>query len=535
MAFRQPTLAPHQLQNTVRSLRHRHVSVAPHQGAVEDSQEWVFFPPSQAQSSIQTQATFANTIHDFGSLNTIPHLQQNNNNISEALENDGELDSLDDGLHAFREPLIPPSAHRPDQSGESILPAHDGLGAFAASSFPVQEQIWNSERYNPRRHNQGRRLSNQRFWTVEDDHGLDLDRSRLERIEKWRLEQSKMRLEEVEKETGKHGRSYSKERARETGDKFPTGLRAVYDVGENAKEVLLEASESLWKRITRRVIHDLMGIDDALLSIIFGEALPDDGTAVAQPRPLQATPLPPITQKNEMGDRARGWEDRLLRRLARELGIIVHQLSSQPNLNPHAMDYAGIPIAEPSQQHRSTSDLIRRQLVESALFHSTLQDQHITNPTYAAHWGIEEPVDPEEGRVDEIGYWEHTPDLKTVFGYLQRRFLSRRRPITTSAAANIATANTLDTLRRAAIIRQHHPLVSRSLKHTARRNSLLYQRHLSGSMLSAGLKRPVTSCESLKMKRSKTAASESSRHYWDLGESIGSGSGFCGMGGWGEV
>lgn len=84
-----------------------------------------------------------------------------------------------------------------------------------------------------------------------------------------------------------------------------------------------------------------------------------------------------------------------------------------------------------------------------------------------------------------------------------------------------------DNAKRTAIIRQHHPLVARAHRSPVllRRDSRIIHR------------RPASSCasESVKSSRRSVIRSASSRNYWDLGGSMGSGSLLASGGAWGEV
>ena len=509
---------------------------------------------------INNSHDLASRLSDFGSLNTIAQSEPYEDDF---YDEDEELDSLDDGLHAFREPSMYNTPRRFDHSGGSILPAHDGLGTFAASSAVVQDQLWSFEQYNPHRrslYHRRRRSSVQRTLdTIEDEEGLRLDNTRIQRIEKWRLEQSKILLEEVEKESRRRRSSRASEQSLKLTHNPVSSTTKVVEENEQttsqspiatADNPTVAETESFWQRITRRVIRDLMGIDDSVLAIIFGESLPTDEVLSTTPTPkdsfLQplAESAPPKTVSSE-----HSWEDRLLSRLARELGILVHQLSAhQTPPQKHAdltdMDYAGIPVTHKADLPFAEPPTLSETLDASSSpqFKPTLNDRQTTASSaseHAARWGIEEEDQPPSSPTADTEYWERTPDLKTVFGYLQQRFTSQQRSVSSHTKSNIATANTPDSLRRAAIIRQHHPLVSRATKsfeRHSRRGGLLS--HFNLPQLSPSLKRPGTSCASLSTKKSRRDASEGSRNYWDIGESVGSGSAIAaygGVGGWGEV
>ncbi|MCJ1251278.1 hypothetical protein MMC30_008509 [Trapelia coarctata] len=568
---------------------------APLRHAARHDQQEAITPSTQNLTSISNE--WVSQLSDFGSLNTVARTgdYEEDEGIDEDIDEDEELDSLDDGLHAFREPSMYTPSRQSNQVGGSILPAHDGLGTFAASSVPVQEQLWRFEQYNPRRASIGhrrRRTSVQRkLDTVEDDEGQRLENTRVERIEKWRLEQSKVLLEEIEKETRRRRTSRTSEGRQTTPHTPNQDVTARGEQNEPPKvqspdspilDTIAEESEPFWQRITRRVIRDLMGINDDLLSVIFGESLPPDENSSTIPPTKSSFPSSSLEETpSQQRPPSKNWEDRLLDRLARELGILIHQLSHSHALppysppNPVTMDYAGIPVT-PKPISESPHPLTQTQTSSSSPpqphFRPTLPSRRLTISSaseHAARWGIEEEEeDTAVSSANDIEYWEHTPDLKTVFGYLQRRFSTQQQLSASSHKPNIniATDRTPDCLRRAAIIRQCHPLVTRphrvherhahALNHTyshalphshlthTRRSSLLSHHSYSyggyNAQLSPGLhlKRAGTSCASASTKKSKRDESGASRNYWDIGGSIGSGSAVVGSGGvgvWGEV
>ncbi|KPI40040.1 uncharacterized protein AB675_11284 [Cyphellophora attinorum] len=159
---------------------------------VEDSQEWILFSPSQVGSSTDrsSQTVGHSRTSELLSLQTAGRSQLDSEALDENLTEDGELDTLDEGLHAFQEPLFPVPTQ---QSQGAVLPAHDGLGSFQASSPPVLEQLWRHEQYNPKRKHDGhhRRPSSvqRRLDTIEELEAQANEDKRV-RIEKWRLDQS---------------------------------------------------------------------------------------------------------------------------------------------------------------------------------------------------------------------------------------------------------------------------------------------------------------------------------------------------------
>lgn len=566
MAFHQATPIP---QRQIHSYVDSRETIPTQDRFNDDSREWGLSSPvrpsvwTRIESAAQTPRTAGQSrISDFGSLNTIAISSKEEEESSEVFEDDEELDSLDDGLHAFQEPSYQGS-RPPDQSGGSILPAHDGLGTFAPSSFPVQQHLWSFERHNPHR-----RMAEQRNWSVprgleslDAEHGSQMESARLERIEKWRLEQSMILLEEVEKETRRRRLSRVSNSVREEvvatssrqADGHDTGSPSVpaveRSVAPNPADSALE-DESFWQRITRHVIRDLIGIDDSLLSVLFGESLPSDGTSESIHTGASLRLAPGLsTDALANGESSADWEDRLLNRLAHELGVVVNQLSERTvptntYQNPLTMDYAGMPIAQTSlRPSRSNTPFTFGTNASSSfpLFKPTLQN-HINSAAdseHAAEWGIEgeEVENISTTPTPEATSFPRSLHLRAILNYLQRRFIGYQRPSSSSARVSTDITNNPDSLRRAAIIHQHHPLVSRTYARARQNSSRLRQTYQPPTSLS--FKRPGSTCASQSTKMSRRNLSHSSsRHYWDIGASLGNGSviaGSIGIGAWGEV
>jgi hypothetical protein len=319
MAFRQPLQQRRQMQRPA-SIPHSLAAFddATHQGRVDESQEWILFSPQLEHEPSWTSYT-SQTSHiqqapaysDFASLETGDRSNQRQTDDDGEVtcqgteideDDDEELDSLDDGLHTFH-----PSFSL-DQSGGAVLPNHDGMGSFPAlyhNNDNVQEHIWQFERYNPsnRRRTQRRRSSVQRKFDALEEQETDKQDERRLRVERWRLEQSRAVLEEIEKETRRRKKRLS------------IASRAASTAVSTADT----ETESFWQRVTRRVIKDLMGLDDTTLSVIFGEEL----APAAQTTPTQQSPLTDALSAHQ----DRGWENRLLNRIAKELGILASQLA----------------------------------------------------------------------------------------------------------------------------------------------------------------------------------------------------------------
>ena len=577
MAFCQPTFAPAIRQPPTQDSQDNAapaISSPSHQD-LEQSHEWVLFSTrsenqTQTASTVRTPTAGLSRLSDFGSLEA--KSRQGEDALGEttngAVDDDEDLDSLDEGLHAFQEDSSAYRSRLFDRSG-SVLPRHDGLGTFPTSNPHFQEQLWHFEPFNPRKraigpeHHKRRSSVQRRIDAAGDNDVASIKAQTRERIEQWRMEQSRVLLDEVERETRRRRASVASQRAemapattspKETikepsieDDRNKATTRPV-----SASSSAAEDSDSFWQRVTRRVIRDFMGIDDELLSIIFGESLPAEG--LEDKSPSASGPSKSLHSDSSLPAVAgTSWEGRLLHRLSRELGILLQQLTEHPGafstpFNPSTSDYAGMPVTVPtSSKSQPRPSPLNANAVASFEFRPTLQDAPLptqsspADSTHAALWGIEEEpasAAPEEDR----DYWEQTPDIKTVFRFLHNRFTSQRRPAATSKPPlNIATTSTPDSLRRAAIIRQYHPLVSRAAAawdqrhgHT-RRHSLLRRR--SGSSCASSI---VGSARRMGLRGGSLGSS--SRNYWDLGGSaVGSGGGSAigvgggGMGAWGEI
>lgn len=114
MAFRQPTFAPASRPTTSHEPEYDTAAtpISPLHNRIEDSQEWILFPSAQAESNTQTQISTErkprtaglSRLSDFGSLTA--RSRQDEAVACEAtdgsIEDDEDLDSLDEGLHAFK-------------------------------------------------------------------------------------------------------------------------------------------------------------------------------------------------------------------------------------------------------------------------------------------------------------------------------------------------------------------------------------------------------------------------------------------------
>jgi hypothetical protein len=581
MAFRQPTYhAPQRIYPAVEDTQHDASSNQLLQ-QLEESQEWVLFSPTAASATNRTYTTSTDRtrrttgrsrISDYGSLDTaarsLGYAETTSDQTEGALEDeeDAELDSLDSHLHEFRaEPSVyAQSTQEPlNNNGGTVLPTHDGLGSFRLDRTMmgdgVQEHLYAFERYNPRRVKRRRESLELGQMELETDRTIDYERTR--RIEEWRLEQSRALLDEIQRETRRRRESITSDRRSTIQDREEAEIATLGDMSEDiSRHSNTDAkdgeSEGFWSRITRRVIQDLMGIDDGLLSIIFGESLVEDDdlstTHLANSSAMETALV------HDVGEDT--WEYRLLERVAKELGLLINQLSEHPGafstylqMQQATLPYAGLPIIPetafdvPRERQLSATDTSTPEfqptipLATQPLNISVNASQvgHLDDnadidatprPNFPIHASMREEFSKEE--------WEKQLDIKMVFRYLRSRFTSHppsSLDFLSEQSRLGATVTSQDSARaaaRAARVRQHHPLVSR-LKPVERRTFKVSVPQTSPIMHRRG----SSSCASQNTRKS-AKRSGSSRHYWDIGGSIGSGSVIAstgGMGSWGEV
>ncbi|KAI9850883.1 MAG: hypothetical protein M1838_004862 [Thelocarpon superellum] len=601
MAFRQPTHQAPPRQTTSAGP----VGFVPDvPRPVEESQEWVLFSPVASSatpttlSTARTRTAGLSRFSHVGSLDTgagqsesadgeglaFSELHDRGLDLeAEALYEDDEdeedLDSLDSHLHAFRAPSVDQPTPR-DLGGLSVLPTHDGLGTFPASSPPVQEHLYQFEQFNPKRR---RRRSSALRGVEHDLDGRAVD-ERTSRIQAWRMEQSRVLLDEIEKETrrrrmsrttvGDHDVSIVRDRARAGGET----TEPQEDQATAAAIPEVDETESFWKRLTRRVIRDLIGIDENILSVIFGETLVDEAEPTTTRSPAEDPGHYDLQASSPM---TASWEERLLERLARELGSLVHQLAEHPATFStylrvqQAPEYVGrtTPTGTASLGASKTLSTVPAHTSDGPIFSPTIPQQSTDPTTHDAHWGIDEtplsaagPSSRPRARSEaerlklEREYWERELDASMVFSFLRNRFRrSNNHNIDdghhAASPGAVATSSAESTAARAAMIRQQHPLTARQHRaasvssphapaHAHAQAQAQTQRRARPSLYRpssvAGSKRPSSSCASQGEFGRRTRGSGSSRHYWDLGTSVGSGSvqagqATTGLGVWGEV
>ncbi|KAI1148020.1 hypothetical protein F4825DRAFT_116860 [Nemania diffusa] len=540
----------------------------------DESQTWVLFSPATDADTTNSSLTSAHRsvvtpgrsrFSDLGSLNTLAPSEagvgrrRSDSFIDAAeVEDDAELDSLDGHLPEFRSTpdLYMLSDVAPNAS--HVLPTHDGLGSFRLEQegmgADVQNRLYAFEQYNPHRIKRRRESLDLAQVELEREENQEIDKIR--RIESWRLEQSRYLLDEIQKETRRRRRSlasvskthHTTEIAKDTalGAAGQTTERdAEEDWHDQNQGDSSEGRDSIWSRITRKVIQDLLGIDDKMLSILFGEELPDE-------EDLSTTPKASILLSSNGDNRIpsdsgsdSSWHVKMLERVAKELGLLVHRLSEHPGafttfsrVQQMPIPYAGLP-AIPETANPSSPDVIEPATIPE--FQPSIpkpprpMDVPLARrPSISTHNKSLLPVDSAIAFTQEE--WEQDLDIRLVFRYLRSRFLPRSSsnsgPASTSHNMAASTLSAQDAAAKVARVRQNHPLVSRS-RHVERRKSK------STTVSNPALFRPASSCASQSTRRSvRRSSCSSSRHYWDIGGSVGTGSMIATtgpMGTWGEV
>lgn len=526
----------------------------------EEAQTWVLFSPptevttasylTETERSLETPGR--SRLSDLGSfdsaLRTAPASAvqpvdgEQSASLSiigdESVGDDAELDSLDSHLPGFRSLPGQDSA----QHGQPVLPAHDGLGSFRLDrptlGTEAQEQIYQFEKFNPKRVR--RRLDSFDQAQIELEQTHFQEKEKRQRIEAWRLEHSRILLDEVQRETRRRQKSQASLHRLSKPAESESDLLAWHDQEAEPQE---DETEGFIARVTCKVVRDLLGIDDRLLSILMGETLPNEDELSSTPRASHMCNRPELLKHEE-----KSWHLDILEKLSTELGLLVNQLSKHPGafstyarIQQAPLPYAGLPvIPESGDQESAVHDIAtQQQLGDTATpeFKPTIcQSPHAVN---IARHGPQESDNPSQEDV-VMGNnaftqqeWEQELDIKLVFKYLVSRLTSKPPNPSPSSpnASHHGSIPTQDIAAKAARVRQHHPLISRA-RPTERRT---FKATLPTSPAAL---RHHSSCASQSTRRSARRSSCSSRHYWDIGGSLGTGSMIASngpMGSWGEV
>ncbi|KAL6702136.1 hypothetical protein J3F84DRAFT_392356 [Trichoderma pleuroticola] len=533
----------------------------------EEAQTWVLFSPptdvtttsylteDEHDQSLETPGR--SRVSDLGSLNTVARTgsvaaaaaAQNDEAQSSALsaavdesQDDAELDSLDGHLPGFRS--FPRSSFM-----MPVLPAHDGLGSFHLDQPTLgqdaQDHIFQFERFNPRRVRRRLNSFDEAQFELEQAHVQEAEKR--QRIEAWRLEHSRIILEEVQREA-RRTRMLQQKRV-VTQKPVPKAEEATdsedmtwHEEDPDTHPEDKEDSEGLITRITRKVLRDILGIDEKILSVVLGGDLLSDEELSRTPRPSEHGDDEPTAETEE------SWHMRILETVSRELGLLVNHLSKHPgafstysHVHQVPLPYAGLPaIPETADGRISTSGRTAAadKHGESAFpeFRPTMRHTPRAADRPSQRSNAQDILLHDVSMADTFTQeeWEQEIDIKLVFRYLVSRFTSQPEPtLSPELTTRPVPAKPQDAAAKAARVRQHHPLTSRTrpnerraFKATAPSSPVAMRHH--------------SSCASQSTRRSARRSSVSSRHYWDIGGSIGTGSMIATapnapMGSWGEV
>lgn len=517
-----------------------------------------FVAPTQKTASTPGRSRFSDlgSLHSFGARSILEDDVEDDvllsATYSEVIEDDGELDSLDSHLPEFR--AVPSHVDILRHSKSTpLLPRHDGLGSFhldhPGASADVQEQLYAFEQFNPRKVTR-RRESLELAERELSDEAREVDKMR--RIEEWRLEQSKYLLQEIEKETRRRGLTDSILQDRVGYAKNIDMDSKSTDWHEQDDPVGPKKKEVTWTQAIKSVIQEIIGIDDNVLAVLFGETLPDDLDDLSSTPKASEVNAVEVQGSNDSTSRKElGWQDRILARIARELGLLVHRLSDHPGafstyvrMQQMPIPYAGLPVipeASSSEQQGDSEGSVASIQFQPTIRQAAQATQPMNMPSSSRQPSVASDAQTgweNSGATFTQKEWEQDLDVRMVFKYLRSRFTSRAAassspPIVSkvTASSHLGLPSTQDTAAKVARVRLHHPLVSRS--RPAERRTFKATAPVSPVAL-----RHASSCASQSTRRSARRGSGSSRHYWDIGGSIGTGSIIAStgpMGGWGDV
>jgi len=504
-----------------------------------DTEEWVVFSPSVAGETITIlSGTGTNDIDSIITASSPQHTRHDPGLKfgGDAEEEEEEEESLDgaetDSLQAFRD--------QEDQAALfPTLPTHDGLGTFASSSG-ITRSLEESLRLA---------AASEQDREGDDTHS---------RIMKWRMEQGHALMDEIEKATRRRSRMNTQsEKASRAGD-GEKQEGAVFQ--ETEDETLSEdeedaTNETFWKRITRSFIRDIIGIDDNLLEVLFGEALPIEAQ---------------LDSSSEEDQTKKDAEERILNRIAKELGELVHLYTHHPSGTgafskapgggeSEEGDGAKTPQPRTTQEPAVPPRVVRPRgssLVSAAIGSFTVPQFQFA-PTlalrqeeahHASFWGIEETDDLKNAQLRRE-YWEQELDMQLVFSYLKSRFYGLPpRPPTAISPSAATTATT-----SSAPLHHHHPLINGKHSYYNRKSTTIAPS--TTATTAAAAPAPVHGgffrnfiMRNLKMggnwddrvtkdrRGNKTSSHSRGGHYWGVATSVGSGQSSCvGTGVWAAI
>jgi hypothetical protein len=543
MAFRAASKALHHLSLSSKELLHTSDDCA----VKPESIEWVVFSPSMVgdtstllsvthqpfqESDIANVATASS--QQLAHVAVIPENYEKYTDINEE-DDESSLDSAEtDSLQLFC-----------DYDDPAILPKHDGLGTFqtgVAGFRSLEESL--------------RIAATSKGSEQNDTHS---------RIQKWRMEHGHALMDEVERATRRrcHASLKNQRNGRMVSDsKLDTRPTMRDDVGTGMEPSSLApvtgcvteahseegeiSNQTFWKRITKSFIQGIIGIDDHLLEVVFGQSLPvevrNDGSSEEGMNPNQDL------------------DERILSRIAKELGellnLYTHHPSgmgaftaqrrcqaeddennfSKPHSNRHLLGLGTLPSKR--YNCRPVVGFGPGHLSEPQFqFTPTLAVQH-EEAFDVALWGIEEGTNGFTSPQVQLEYWEQDLDLRLVYSFLKSRVYGLPYPTTPPM---LAVKNPITALHH------KHPLINDIRNSIHERASAKPSMILSSPVSGQGYFVPITGttvarcCASqervIRDRRSSVISFRKRGYYWDVATSVGSGkSGSCvGTGMWAAI
>ncbi|KAF8422700.1 hypothetical protein EV426DRAFT_163485 [Tirmania nivea] len=472
-----------------------------------------------------------------------------------------------------------------------LLPTHDGRGMFPSITPHEEDSVFIPGIASLEESLRLLAARNNIF-----DEGNDLN----SRIQKWRQEHSAAFIEEMEmvrKQKRRRGFRTSTTRSeKEREEEMVASMMLDEDVHReeppvrptedgkstvDAEKGSMEDPETFWRRVTRSLMREIMGIDDRLLEAIFGESLPPS---------LTFTESNTCIDDDTVGIK---WERSLLETIARELGILLQQYTLHPTQGAFSTyprwTFEKLPYSENDFEAEGTktpkSQAFHGEQTEpdAAVFMVNVCSPSEVNfkPTlsyprqdsFSRHRADMHSVAPSEDDRQRTAaevrteaqlrkeYWEQELGVRVFFSYLKSRFSS---PPSSASAGTAWKTGATTTVEPHKPIYHQHPLIQ--CRNQPRRSSSgsthSGQSPMSTSwgLLGMGGYRNGSSCASQSAKTSRragkgkkaqgnvvgggstaatavAASTLSKGFYWEVETSVGStGGGSCvGMGAWGEI
>ncbi|KAF8459359.1 hypothetical protein BGX38DRAFT_1264297 [Terfezia claveryi] len=566
-------------------------------GALGESeeQEWIVFSPSVTVEQSNISVTEVGTNVERSELWTEGTESRLNGtkDPSYGEETEAEVEEVDhmayNGYDGDEDSLEP---FRENQGIHPVLlPTHDGRGMFPSVTSHEEDSIFIP---GIRSLEESLRLLAARNNIFGEANDLN------SRIQKWRQEHSAAFIEEMEmvrKQKRRRGSrtstTFSASEKEKEEEMIASMMLDEDDHGEEppvtptedgkstvgAEKGSVEVLETFWRRVTRSLMRDIMGIDDRLLEAIFGESLPPSLTSAESDIHFI---------DDTVGVK---WERSLLETIARELGILLQQYTLHPTQgafstylrwaseqtpNSRKIDFEaeGTKTPKPQASHKKHDEpdaamsVLNVSSPSEVDFKPTLS--HPRQESFSRHHAGMRLVAPSEDDLEYTAsevraeaqlrkeYWEQELGIRVFFSYLKSRFSSSPSSVSARAARKTGATTTVEPHKP---IYHQHPLIQR--RHQARKStsgsthSGQSPMSTSWGLLGMGGYRNGSSCASQSTKTSRqagtgkkaqasvaggaaaaaTTVNTSTGFYWKVETSVGSkGEGSCvGMGAWGEI